>query len=74
MKLIEIVHSKEEQAFERLADIVLQKLEDREANKPETDEELSEPRGSVEIRPTGVTSKPANGCGPGRDPFYPAFS
>ena len=32
------------------------------------------PRGSDENRPTGVTSKPANGCGPGRDPFYPAFS
>ena len=42
MKPIEIVHSKEEQAFDRLADIVLQKLADREANKPETDEELSE--------------------------------
>src|ERR1700722_9502634 len=33
-----------------------------------------DPRGSVENRPTGVTSKPANGFGPGRDPFYPAFS
>jgi hypothetical protein len=47
-KPIEIVHSKEEQAFDRLADIVLQKLADREANKPETDEELSE---SVLLQP-----------------------
>jgi len=23
---------------------------------------------------SGVSWKPANGCGPGRDPFYPAFS
>jgi hypothetical protein len=45
---IEIVHSKEEQALDRLADVVLQKLADREANRPETDEELSE---SVLLQP-----------------------
>jgi hypothetical protein len=47
-KPIEIVPSKEEQALDRLADVVLQKLADREANKPETDEELSE---SVLLQP-----------------------
>jgi hypothetical protein len=41
-KPIEIVRSKEEQALDRLADVVLQKIADREANKPETDVELSE--------------------------------
>jgi ParB family transcriptional regulator, chromosome partitioning protein len=30
---------------------------------------VSAPRGSVENRPTGVTSKPAKGDGPGRDPY-----
>jgi len=47
-KPIEIVRSKEEQAIERLADAVFHKLADREANRPETDEELSE---SVLLQP-----------------------
>jgi len=47
-KPIEIVRSKEEQLIDRLADAVSQKLTDRQANRPETDEELSE---SVLLQP-----------------------
>jgi hypothetical protein len=35
---------------------------------------LRSPQGSGQNRPCGVTSKPAIWDGPGRDPFYPAFS
>lgn len=47
-KQIEIVQSKEEQALNRLTDAVLMRLQDREANRPETDEELCE---SVLLQP-----------------------
>jgi hypothetical protein len=41
-KQIEIVRSKEEEALDRLTDAVLERLQVREASKPETDEELAE--------------------------------